>query len=115
MGPEEALPALAFIAGEAVSVDPSELLAARRRAMLLLAAGGDPRRGLALDGRAVTSLAADLSTAERRAALAASLDRTKEAARGLPTVEAFLDLLIEDSGLAWRSYACARLAEELED
>jgi hypothetical protein len=110
---EQSLPALAYVAGRDVPLDRSELQAARRRALLLLATGGDPRRGLALDGRAVTSLASDLSTEERGSALAAALESTKQAATGLPTVDSLIDLLLADDDLAWRCYACALLAEEL--
>jgi hypothetical protein len=110
---EEALPALAYVAGQDVPLDRLELHAARRRALLLLATGGDPRHGLALDGRAVTSLASDLSTERRRDALAVALLAAKQAATGLRTVESLLDLLLADADVAWRSYACALLAEEL--
>jgi hypothetical protein len=112
---EESLPALAYVAGRDVPLDRSELQAARRRALLLLATGGDPRRGLALDGRAVTSLASDLSTEERRSSLAAALESTKQAATGLPTVESLVDLLLADDDVAWQCYACALLAEELAE
>lgn len=112
---EESLPALAYVAGRDLSLDRSELQAARRRALLLLAAGGDPRHGLALDGRAVTSLASDLSTRERRSALAAALESARQAATGLPTIESLAELLLADDDVAWRSYACALLAEELTE
>ena len=49
-----------------VVIDEDELNGALRRAQLLLATGGDPRRPLELDGRAVTSLADDLDQADRR-------------------------------------------------
>src|SRR5687767_240979 len=48
---------LAFLAVPHVALDQTDLRAARRRALLLLAAGGDPRRELDVDGRAVRSLA----------------------------------------------------------
>ena len=48
---------------------PDELRAATRRAQLVLAAGGDPHRGLDLDGPAVERLAEELDSTERRAAL----------------------------------------------
>ncbi|HEX5449028.1 MAG TPA: hypothetical protein VFW85_03120, partial [Gaiellaceae bacterium] len=40
------LPVLAYLAGAAVEIDVGELNGARRRAMLLVAAGGDPHREL---------------------------------------------------------------------
>ncbi|HEY3207723.1 MAG TPA: hypothetical protein VGJ58_12285, partial [Gaiellaceae bacterium] len=53
-------PAVALLAARDLELEPDELTAARRRALLLLAAGGDPHRGLVLDGRAVTALADEL-------------------------------------------------------
>jgi hypothetical protein len=44
-------PALALVGGRKLVIDAAELQPALRRSMLLLAAGGDPHRELALDGR----------------------------------------------------------------
>ncbi|HKP18199.1 MAG TPA: hypothetical protein VJT84_06950, partial [Gaiellaceae bacterium] len=66
---DDALAVLAWLAGSRIPLDEDELRGAVRRAVLLLAAGGDPHRGLDLDGRAVTALAAELDRPERRAAL----------------------------------------------
>ena len=107
--------ALAFVAAQAVDLDEGELRAARRRALLLLAAGGDPRRELELGGRAVGSVAADLDSRERRSQLAAALEALRAEAAGLPLVVGALDRLLADSELAWRSLACALLAEELAE
>lgn len=63
-GPEDlavALVVLASVAGARVPIGEDEVRAAARRALLLLAAGGDPERGLDLDGRPVSALADDLS------------------------------------------------------
>jgi hypothetical protein len=106
---------LAFVAGQRVTVDDDELSGARRRAMLLLAAGGDPHRELDPNGRAVTSLAADLDSAERRAELAAGLEYLRPAAAGLHRVEEALARLTSDRDLAWHAFACALLADELSD
>ena len=67
MTPDELVP-LAWLAGRSLGLDEDELRGPIRRAMLLLASGGDPTRehGLALDGRAVTALAEELLTEERR-------------------------------------------------
>jgi hypothetical protein len=102
---------LAYVAGRDVELDADELSAARRRAVLLLAAGGDPHRDLELDGRAVTALAADLAADTPRAQLAAGLDALD--AHGLPRTTAALDRLRSDPELAWRAYAAALVAEEL--
>ena len=107
-------PALALLGGERVTIEEDELHAARRRAMLLLAAGGDPQRGLELDGRAVTALADELETPERVAQLRAGLSSMREQALDLRSVGVALAALLADERLAWRSFACALLAEELD-
>ena len=56
---------LAWLAGRDVELDQDEVKAATRRAELLLATGGDPRRELDLDGRAVASMADDLDDPPR--------------------------------------------------
>ena len=104
---------LAFLAGGSVVLDKNELRAAVRRSELLLATGGDPRRELELDGRAVTALADDLDAPARRAELLAGLERLHGETEGLPAVEAALTRLRQEPELAWRCYACALLAEAL--
>jgi hypothetical protein len=79
----------------------------------LLAAGGDPRRELDPEGRAVSALAADLETPARKGALAAGLGSLREVVEGLPEVSARLEGLGGDIERAWRWYACTLLAEEL--
>ena len=111
----DALPALAFLAAQEVPIDLDELHAARRRAVLLLATGGDPRRELSVDARAVAALAADLDRPERRKTLAKALVRLLPQAEGLTTVTAALQRLLADGDFAWRWLACALLAEELVD
>jgi hypothetical protein len=106
---------LAWLAGTDVQMADGEARAAVRRAMLLLAAGGDPHRALALDGRAVTALAADLDGPERRAALTRGLEALRPEAAGLGTVATALERLVEDDGLAWRAYAAGLLGEELAE
>jgi hypothetical protein len=84
-----------------------------RRAELLLAAGGDPRRELELDGRAVTSIAEDLDEPEARDQLEDSLARLAAASEGLSAVSGGLAQLRAQPDLAWQSYACALLAEAI--
>jgi hypothetical protein len=108
------LVALAYAAGEGVEIPEDERRAAGRRAVLLLAAGGDPARGLDLGGRAVTALAADLETESRKTQLLTGLAELRAKARGRPHVTEALRALIADSDVAWRAYAAAILAEELE-
>jgi hypothetical protein len=107
------LPGLAWLAGQEVDLDPDEVKATVRRAELLLAAGGDPRRELELDGRAVTSVAEDLDEPEARDQLEDSLARLAAASEGLAAVSAGLARLRAQPDLAWQSYACALLAEAI--
>jgi hypothetical protein len=106
---------LAYVAGAGVDLPDAELNEARRRALLLLAAGGDPHRELGVDDRAVKSLAVDLWSEERRDALVAALDELALQARELPRVRETVISLVRDPELAWRLYALALLAEELGD
>ena len=112
-GADGTLAALAFVAAQAVHFSDRELDGARRRAVFVLAAGGDPHRHLAPDGRAVRTLAGDLDAPERRAELGRSLDALRLDAGDLPTVAAALDRLLADGDLAWRWLACALLAAEI--
>lgn len=107
--------ALAYLASQSVAIDPEELHGARRRALLLLVAGGDPRRELQVGGRAVRALAGDLDTPARRAQLADALAELAASAGGLVGVTAALSRLRADGELAWRFLASALLAEELAD
>ncbi len=100
----EELVALAWHAGREVPLDEDELRGALRRSLLLLASGGDPRRGVELDGRAVTALADELDTPERREALLA----------GLRSIDG-AEVLLAEPELAWRAYACGLLVEELAE
>jgi hypothetical protein len=104
---------LILLAGRDVDLDEDELRAARRRAVQLLAAGGDPRRELDPEGRAVTALADDLNTPDRKAALGAGLASLRATVAGLTNVSARLERLAADEALAWRWYACTLLGEVL--
>jgi hypothetical protein len=86
----------AYIAGQDVPLSDAERNAAVRRALFVFAAGGDLRRDPTLDDPAVTELATDLDTPERRAALLASNT-----------------VLLADPERAWRAYACGLLADAL--
>jgi hypothetical protein len=107
------LPVLAYVAGAAVEIDESELNGARRRALLLVAAGGDPHRELEVDDRAVKAIAADLFTDERRTQLARGIDALVLRVRDLPTAREGALFLAGDVDLAWRLYTLGLLAEEL--
>ena len=108
-----ALVVLASVAGQEVQIDADEAHGASRRALLLLTAGGDPDRGLDLNGRAVTALAEEVRTVDRQLALERGLDELKAEAAGLPHVSEALAALRATPEVAWRAYACSLLAEEL--
>ena len=109
----EVLVVLCWLVKDDVAIDEAELNASRRRAMFVLAAGGDPHRELGLDSIAAERLADELDTAERRAQLAVALDELP--ASDLPAVTAALESLRADPALAWRSFALSLLADELAD
>jgi hypothetical protein len=113
--PTEQWTMLAFFAGRSVPVDEDELNAAIRRAELLLAAGGDPRRQLDPFGRAATALAEDLDSRERRAALRTGLEALRSEVAGLRGAREALRLLLDDDDLAWTVYATSLLAEALAE
>ncbi|HEY8792721.1 MAG TPA: hypothetical protein VIL96_07555 [Gaiellaceae bacterium] len=96
---------LAYVAGQGVPLEDDERNAALRRALFVFAAGGPLNRDPALEDPAVVELAGDLDSAERRAALAAAIER----------LDADPDALerLRDPETAWRAYACALLAAAL--
>jgi hypothetical protein len=109
----ELLVVLCWLVKDDIPIDEAELNGARRRAMFVLAAGGDPHRDVDLDSVAAERLAGELDTPARRAQLAAALDDLP--ADDLPTVTAAVELLRGDFELAWRSFALSLLADELAD
>jgi hypothetical protein len=109
----ELLVVLCWLVRDDVPLDPAELNAARRRAMFVLAAGGDPHRDLELDSVAAERLADELDTPERRARLATALAELP--ADDLPVVTVAAESLRADPALAWRSFALSLLADELAD
>jgi hypothetical protein len=106
---------LCWLVREQIEVSEPELNAARRRAMFVLAAGGDPHRDLALDSIAASRLAAELDTEARRSRLADALEELGASAKGLPAVLSALEVLKVQPDLAWRSFALAILADEVAD
>jgi hypothetical protein len=86
-----------------------------RRAELLLAAGGDPRRRLDLYGRAVTAVAHDLDDPRARNALLGGLQALEPEVDGLRGAEEAVRLLANDADLAWQCFAAALLADALGD
>ncbi len=108
-----ALVVLASVAGAEVAIDEAERRGAARRALLLLAAGGDPSRGLDLHGRAVSALADELRDVDRQLALESGIRELRTLATGLPHVSEAVHALVDAPEVAWRAFACSLLAEEL--
>ena len=104
---------LASVAGAEVPVESDDVQAAARRALLLLATGGDPERGLDLNGRAVTAMADELRTVDRQLALEQGLVDLRFQAEGLPHTSEAVHGLMHAPDVAWRAYAAGLLAEEL--
>jgi len=104
---------LTSVAGEGVSVGEDEKHGACRRALFLLAAGGDPERGLDLHGRAVTAVADELRTVDRQLALEQGIAELRVQAKGLPHVSEAVHALADAPDVAWRAFACSLLAESL--
>jgi hypothetical protein len=104
---------LAAVAGDQVAVEEDEVRGACRRALLLLAAGGDPERGLDLHGPAVAAIAEDLRTVDRQLALEQGIADLRAQAKGLPYVSEAVHALADAPDVAWRAFACSLLAGEL--
>ena len=109
----ELLVALVWLCLPELSIPDDELNGARRRAMFVLAAGGDPHRELDLDSVAAERLAAELDTPERRKALHAALSGLP--AEGLPAVSQGVSALLAEQDAAWRCLGLALLADELTE
>jgi hypothetical protein len=109
----ELLVVLCWLVRNDIPIDEAELNGARRRAMFVLAAGGDPHRDVDLDSVAAERLADELDTPGRRTQLAAALEDLP--AEELPAVTAAVESLRADPELAWRSFALSLLADELAD
>jgi hypothetical protein len=104
---------LCWLVRDDIPIDDAELNAARRRAMFVLAAGGDPHRDVGLDSVAAERLADELDTPERREQLVAALEELPT--EDLQSVTSAVDSLRADPELAWRSFALSLLADELAD
>jgi hypothetical protein len=104
---------IAWLVRDDVRFDEQELNAARRRAMFVLAAGGDPHRDLQPDAVAAERLAAELDSPERRQELDAALAALDTS--GLPRVAETVKTLRADPERAWRTLALALLADEVSD
>ncbi len=113
--PDAAAATIALVAAEQVAFHEETLSAALRRALLVLASGGDVRRELLLDDRAVTGLASDLEDPARRAELQAALQGLRPYTDELPAAASALQALLDDPNRAWKALAAALLADELTE
>ena len=113
--PDGAAAMLSLVALDEIGFDADELSASVRRALLVLAAGGDLRRELTADDPAVVRLAEDLDDSDRRAELATALQQLRSLSADLPAAAATLDALLADPDRAWRALATAILADELTE
>jgi hypothetical protein len=111
--PADALAPLAYVLSRELGLAEADRNAALRRALLLLAAGGDPGRELGPDARAVQALSDDLDAPEPRRRLDEAIRVAGAHASGLPRVQAALELPAADPERAWRWAALALLADEL--
>lgn len=113
--PDAAAATIALVAAERVGFEAEALDAAVRRALLVLASGGDLRRELSLDDRAVTGLASDLDDPARRAELDAALQGLRSHTDDLPAAASAVQALLDDPERAWKALAAAIFADELTE
>ena len=104
---------VAWLVRDDVGLDEDELNGARRRAMFVLAAGGDPHRDLSPNSVAAERLADELDSPARRVALDAALAALDTS--GLPRIRDAVATLRADPERAWRTLALALLADEIAD
>lgn len=109
----ELLVSVVWLCLPGLAVSGDELKSARRRAMFVLAAGGDPHRELELGSVAAERLATELDTPQRRQELAEALAALET--DGLPAVSAAVAALQAEPDLAWRCLGLALLADELAE
>lgn len=113
LGDDERKAAIAFAAGRDVDIDVQELNEALRRAVVVRAVGGDPRREPEPEEDAVARLADELATPERTEQLQAGLAGVGESAEGRPAIVQAVSELAADPPLAWRTFCAALLADEI--
>jgi hypothetical protein len=109
----ELLVALVWLVLDELPIPAEDLNATRRRAMFVLAAGGDPHRELDLNTVAAERLADELDSPDRRKALHTALSALDT--DGLSAVAAGVSALLAEPELAWRCLGLAVLADELAE
>ena len=114
-GEVERLTSLAFVAGRRVDLDDAELNEALRRALVVRAVDGDPHRELSLDEEAVTRLAEELDSAERREQLLGALAELENVVGARPVLREALRSIVAAPDLAWRAYCAGLLAGGLAE
>jgi hypothetical protein len=111
--PSDAFIALALIAGQGIEIDEDELQGAVKRALLVLAAGGDPTRGIDLAGRGIETIAEDLDSPVRRKLLMEGLESIRLRAVQRDALHEVIVALEADPETAWRAFSAARMVELL--
>jgi len=109
----DAFIALALVAGQTIEIDEDELQGAVKRSLLVLAAGGDPTRGIDLGGRGVETIAEDLDSPFRRKLLMEGLEGIRTRAEQRESLREVLVELEADPEIAWRAFSAARMVELL--
>jgi len=104
----------AWVAGRALELPEDELNEALRRALVVRAVEGSPQREVMLDEDAVVRLADELDSAGRRESLWLAVEALRGEGAVTPAAAGAIDALLADAGFAWRCYAAALLAAELD-
>ena len=104
----------AWVAGRAVDIPADERNAALRRALVVRAVQGSPQRDVTLDEDAVVRLADELDSAARRESLWLAVEALRAEGAVSSAASGAIDALLADDGFAWRCYAAALLAAELD-
>jgi len=111
--PNEAAAVLGYAASVELALDDAALAGPLRRALLLLATGGDPHRELDPSGRAVQALAEELRELVPDDALARAYAHVRAQARDLPVLDGVAAVLEADPGAGRTALALALLGGEL--
>ena len=104
---------ICFAAGREVELDRQELDEALRRAIVVRAVGGDPRREPAVEETAVARLADELRSDGRSEQLQAGLAELRRSAEGRSSVVSAISVLRADPAAAWRTFCASLLADEI--
>ena len=113
MSDDERWTSLVYVAGRELELPEDAVNEALRRALVVRAVGGDPQRDVELDETAVTRLAEELDSDERRGQLQLAIASLRSYGDGRPVVANAIAELLANPELAWRCYAAGLLAQAL--